>query len=258
MAINGIRTVELLASADPVLAQAARFRGHEPVVETARPSFVNGIRGVVFGTASSGPGALIRLDSADPALAYAAARRGQEAVVVISSAGAVVPATAPWLLITTFWDDTGIWDDTATWVDANVTLQLCTYVGVNGAGALTGADGSGAGMRDGDEGSASSVWGSSVGNGSSLTAVLGGDMIVDHLELRCNNVATWGAVYTNGATVSYRPAAGGSWTVKGTISGVVINSALTFDMGGVAAGEIKIERSDNFLGIGDFKVYASP
>ena len=115
MARNGIRTVELLASASPALAQAARFRGHEPVVETARPSFVNGIRGVVFGSSSSGPGTMVRLDSADPALAYAAAFRGQEAVVVIDASGAAVASGPPWILAGGVWNDSGVWDDASTW-----------------------------------------------------------------------------------------------------------------------------------------------
>jgi hypothetical protein len=93
--INGIEAVELLATASPADAEAVRKRGRKPVVErtAAQPLTINGIEGVIFGTAASGPGSTIRLDSADPALALAARKRGQRVVVVVNSAGTVVPAT---------------------------------------------------------------------------------------------------------------------------------------------------------------------
>jgi hypothetical protein len=96
VAINGIETVELLGSADPTAAQAVRFRGHRPVFErtAAQPAFVNGIEGIIFGTAASGPGSVIRLDSASPADALAARQRGQRVVIVIDSSGSIV-ASAP-------------------------------------------------------------------------------------------------------------------------------------------------------------------
>jgi hypothetical protein len=92
VAINGIETVELLGSADPVAAQAVRFRGHRPVFErsASQPAFVNGVEGVIFGTASSGPGSVIRLDSASTADALAARQRGQRVLIVIDSSGNVV------------------------------------------------------------------------------------------------------------------------------------------------------------------------
>jgi hypothetical protein len=95
MQINGIEAVELLASADPSLAAETRNRGRKPVVvRTAdQPLTLNGIEGVIWGTESSGPGSVYRLDSADPLLALAARQRGQRAVVVVDSSGAVVPAT---------------------------------------------------------------------------------------------------------------------------------------------------------------------
>jgi hypothetical protein len=94
--INGIEAVELLASADPALADAARKRGRKPVVErtAAQPLTLNGIEGVIFGTETSGPGSVFRLDSADPAAAQAARQRGQRVLVVVDSTGAVVPLVA--------------------------------------------------------------------------------------------------------------------------------------------------------------------
>jgi hypothetical protein len=94
--INGIEAVELLGSADPAAADAVRKRGRKPVVErtAAQPSVVNGIEGIIFGTASSGPGSVMRLDTASPTDAQAARQRGQRALIVVDSSGAIVPSAA--------------------------------------------------------------------------------------------------------------------------------------------------------------------
>jgi hypothetical protein len=94
--IAGIEAVELLASADPALADAVRKRGRKPVVErtAAQPLTINGIEGVIFAAASGGPGTVFRLDSIDQAAALAARHRGQRVVVVVDSSGSIV-ASAP-------------------------------------------------------------------------------------------------------------------------------------------------------------------
>jgi hypothetical protein len=134
-----------------------------------------------------------------------------------------------------------------------------TFITVNTNPSYTGADGDGSGMRDGLDNAADTVWGSADDTGGSITAILGSDQVITYLLLRpISSFDDWDAFYLNGATVSYRPAAGGSWTDVGTTSGAVNNEDLIFDMGEVTAGEVRLSRTGDWIALSEFQVRFDP
>ena len=142
-----------------------------------------------------------------------------------------------------------------TAVSGEVIASSYAGVGTSTSPAYTGLVGSG--LRDGDDDSNSTVWGTQTAGGGSITADLGSIQSIAAISVLPipSTFDNWGGVYTNGGLVSWSTD-NIDFTDVGVLSGasdgvparLAINASCRY---------IKIERTDNYLGIADFRMYAS-
>ncbi len=123
--------------------------------------------------------------------------------------------------------------------------------------AYTGLTTSG-GMRDSIFDTMSSMHGTNRDVLAYIEADLGSLQVVDRIMIAdapTNAPGNWGPSYLNGAIVE-RSTDNINWTTVSTVASVVDGVYQSYSFGGVSVRYIRLRMNNNFLGMGDFRVYA--
>lgn len=112
------------------------------------------------------------------------------------------------------------------------------------------------GMRDGDYFASSSVHGTDWEADATIQADLGLSRTVSRIDLATIDFTAggWGPAYLNNAIVEHS-INGATWTNAGTVSGMVDGSYKSINLGGATMRYIRLRMVNNWLGVGDFRVY---
>ncbi|WP_298123292.1 discoidin domain-containing protein [Brevundimonas sp.] len=112
------------------------------------------------------------------------------------------------------------------------------------------------GMRDGDYFASSSVHGTDWEADATIQADLGLSRTVSRIDLATIDFTAggWGPAYLNNAIVEHS-INGATWTNAGTVSGMVDGSYKSINLGGASMRYIRLRMVNNWLGVGDFRVY---
>jgi hypothetical protein len=115
-------------------------------------------------------------------------------------------------------------------------------------------------MRDGNNSATNSIHGTNNEASAWIEADLGSSKAIGNVQLMDittseSCVGPWGPPYTNGATVQYSND-NSTWTNVGTVSGATDGAYVTISFGGASARYVRLLMANNWLGLGDFRVFA--
>jgi hypothetical protein len=114
------------------------------------------------------------------------------------------------------------------------------------------------GMRDGQFLANSTIHGTNYEANAWIMADLGAAKTVGSIKIAPADAAadgSWGAYYVNGAAIQYSTN-GSNWTTVTTVSGASDGAYTTVNMGGVTARYVRLYKSNEYVGLGDFRLFA--
>lgn len=135
-------------------------------------------------------------------------------------------------------------------------IVAVSFSATSNYGGYTGLTTSG-GMRDGNFNSANSIHGTNYGTDEIIQADVGVSQAIARIDIAPADASApgaWGAAYTNGAIVEVS-ADCATWIYAATVSGAVDGSYTSIGLGGVSVRCIRLRMANNYLGLGDFRVY---
>ena len=184
--------------------------------------------------------------------------------------GAVSPVSGSWMTVSP--GVTTTYTLSASGTGGSATAQaLVTVVGGGGASEVTAITFSASsnyggytglttpnGMRDSVYDTSNSIHGTNSESSAWVLADLGSILPLDYVWIAPASIGApggWGPLYLNGAIVE-RSNDASTWTTVGTVSGASDGVYWTSSFSGASARYVRLRMSGNYLGVGDFRVFA--